>query len=301
MPKESPTAKERWMGHILEHELPVFNTTAQKVVSVIGNEKASVAELTEVVLQDQALVARMLRMANSVGFHPGGAPVTSVARAILIMGFLHVHNLVLEVGVVEATLTGTALTNVQRLMTRAYHAASQARRIAIARHDNDPDEIFIVSLLYRIGELAFWCHAGETATELQRRIAQENGRSADAEYDVLGFRLYQLNADLAKAWQLHPLLTEVTQRVIRPDTRNYAIILGWRLAELAELGWESERMQTHVERVADYLRLRQHDVKLLLYATARHAVPIVNGYVQAAATPFLPDPPGLREALVGYI
>jgi HD-like signal output (HDOD) protein len=291
MPNDKPSPLEQWVERIRAQELPVFNATAQKVAAVAFDERASISALASIVLQDAALTTKVLRLINSVMFHQGGPPITTVSRAILLMGFMQVHGIALAVGLIEALVGATSRQYARKLMTRAFHAAVQARAIAMERRDPKPEDIFIAALLYRVGEFAFWCCGGETADELEEQIAYRGGATSDAEYDVLGFRLFQLTGELAKAWDLHPLLIEATKGVIHRDTREQAIVFGWRIAELAESGWETDRMSALIGSIAYYAAQKPSVIRAMVYANAREAAVVARGYGAEFDQPLFAEPP----------
>jgi HD-like signal output (HDOD) protein len=291
MSSDKPSPLEQWVERIRAQELPVFNATAQKVAAVAFDERASVSALASIVLQDAALTAKVLRLINSVIFHQGGPTVTTVSRAILLMGFMQVHGIALAVGLIEALVGPSSRQHARVVMTRAFHAAVQARAIAMERRDPHPEDIFIATLLYRVGELAFWCCGGETADELEEQIAYHGGVTAEAEYDVLGFRLFQLTRELAQAWNLHPLLVEATKGVIHRDTREQSIAFGWRIAELAEMGWETDKMSALIGSIAYYVGQKPSVIRAMVYANAREAAVVARDYGAEFDRPLFAEPP----------
>jgi HD-like signal output (HDOD) protein len=100
-------------------------------------------------------------------------------------------------------------------MARCFHAAVHARHAASVRGDPSPEEVFIATLLSRIGELAFWCFSGETGQELDQALRK--GKTPEkAESEVLGFRLRSLTQLLAREWALPGLVISACADNPRP-------------------------------------------------------------------------------------
>ena len=58
-----------------------------------------------------AMTARLLKMANSVFYNPGGIRISTVSRAIVILGFNTVRNIALSISLVETMLSGSRHDN----------------------------------------------------------------------------------------------------------------------------------------------------------------------------------------------
>ena len=123
-------------------------------------------------------------------------------------------------------------------MARGFHAAVQARSLGGMRRDGRSEEVFIAALLSRVGDMAFWCFGGAAAQRLDE-VLNDGGQTPDeAQMSVLGFRLRQLTAGLAREWKLGPLLLSVVEGGGRGGAEQ-AIVFGQRLAIEVENGWDA--------------------------------------------------------------
>ncbi len=169
-----------WLGRIRDQELPIFGRAAEQIRDLTESEKSAVSELAEAIRRDQGMTAKLLRIANSVIFNTSGTQVTTVSRAIVMLGFDMVRQIALSVAFIDAFLRGCVRERAQREMARAFHAAVQVCWRAAKRHDAQPEEVFIAALLYRFGDLAFWCFAGQAGDELDEALLRNPQYSGDA-------------------------------------------------------------------------------------------------------------------------
>ncbi|MCV4626337.1 hypothetical protein OFC18_30125, partial [Escherichia coli] len=88
---------------------------------------------------------------------------------------------------------------------------------------------------------AFWCFSGDVGLRLDRALREQRGAPEQIEMDMLGFRLRSLTQRLAREWTLPSLVASARGDGVRPDSREGPIVAGYRLAEAAEGGWDSER------------------------------------------------------------
>lgn len=291
-----PRKLDDWVELIREQEMPIFDGTVQQVLAVSQDDLAPASELARVVLQDASLTARVLKLANSVYFNPMGASaggaISTVSRAVIVLGFNAVSNMCLTATLVDAMVQGaTARQRVAREMARAIHAATQARTIAIQREDSSPEEVFIATLLGRIGELAFWCFAGELTDELERLYRQPGMTPERAQQQLLGFHLDRLSAQLARAWHLTDLTRQGILTPEAEDPRVQTVVLGQDIAECAETqGWQSDTMLDLVRRAAKMIKQSVGETQQLLHQNARDARAIAADVGARFAIAHIPQP-----------
>jgi HD-like signal output (HDOD) protein len=74
-------------------QLPVFPHVALKLMNVLAKEDYSIAQVAQMIIEDQALSSHVLRMANSA-FFGGLSKVTTIRDAIVRLGARQVTNVV---------------------------------------------------------------------------------------------------------------------------------------------------------------------------------------------------------------
>lgn len=287
--KSVPRGLNAWLARIRDQEMPIFGRTAEQIRDLTDSEKAAVSELAEAILRDQGMTAKLLRIANSVIFNTAGWQITTVSRAIVMLGFDMVRQIALSVAFVDAFLRGQLRERVQREMARAFHAAVQARWLAARRHDAQPEEVFIAALLYRFGELAYWCFSGEAGDALDEALRRNPQYPGDVEQSMLGFRLAQLTAALTRDWRVSPLLQSVLKGGYTKRSREQAVVLAFRLAEGSEGGWETERARARLKDVAGYLQLPLEDILEPIMQNATEAATVAECYGAGEAARFIPQ------------
>ena len=287
--KHDPRGLNAWLDRIRDQELPIFGRTAGQIRDLTDSEKAAVSELADAILRDPGMTAKLLRIANSVIFNTSGIQITTVSRAIVMLGFDMVRQIALSVAFVDVFLRGRVRDRVLREMARAFHAAVQARWLAARRHDAQPEEVFIAALLYRFGELAFWCFAGEDGNRLDAALRDNPQYPRDVEQSLLGFRLHQLTAALTRDWRVSPLLQSVLRGGYPKRSREQAVVLAFRLADGSEGGWSSESARARLKDVADYLQLPYEEVAEAAMKNAAEAAAVAECYGAGDAVRFIPQ------------
>lgn len=288
-----------WVSHISEEEMPIFGHTVQSVLSVAEDEDAPAAHLAQVVLQDASMTARVLKLANSTYYNPREQGISTISRAVVVLGFNTVRNMCLSISLVDAFVRGGARDRLTRELARAIHAAVQARAIATTRGDESPEEVFIATLLYHIGEMAFWCFSGELGDELEALMRQPGYTPEQAQQELLGFRLQQLSSSLAREWRLSPLLQESLRRGTPKDPRSRGIGLAHELSRTAvENGWHSPPTQEVIQQISKATGASVKVTTEALHRNAREAAHIASYYGAASAAAAIPLPSRYAEEVI---
>lgn len=304
-PTEESSRQEKlqyWIEALTEREMPVFAQTARLIATEAGDNQRSAAELAELVLQDVSMTARLLRVANSIIANPNRTTISTVSRAIVLLGFETVRNICFSIAIIDAMSHGAHHANVVREMARAFHAATQARTMAVKRRDHSPEEVFIATLLFQLGHMAFWCFAGtvdaESAERLQQALAQADVDPVEAERRVLGFSLKELTGALNRHWHLSSLLEDALQPNPTNTPRATNVTLAHQVARAAEEGWDTPHMKQLLDRVAEALYLPRDKVNQLVRDNARAAVSSMAKLGAADAGRLVPLPKEARPPAV---
>ncbi|MBK1722796.1 histidine kinase [Thiocystis violacea] len=285
------TSLDEWLELVRSQNMPIFDHTVQRVIAVAGNDLAPMSELAGVILQDASMTARVLKLANSILYNPSVTGISTVTRAVIVLGLNAVRNICLTLTLIDTLVKGDARDRLGRELGRTMHAAVQARALAAAQGDKSPEEVFIATLLYRIGELAFWCFGGEQADKVEQLMRQGDLTPEQAQERVLGFRLSQLSRQLVREWHLTELLHEAINHPAHRDQRIDSIMLGQQIARCAEQhGWHSGEMDQVVKKVAVLSALPEDQARALLLQKARAAASVVTDYGASFAAPYIPLP-----------
>lgn len=276
MTSSGPVDLTDWIARLRSQDMPVFARTVDALRRLMADERASASALAQVILKDAPMTSKVLRLANSAFFNHGQQGVSTVSRAIVVLGFNPVAQLALSVALIDALLGGSVRSRVNLEMARSFHAAVQARWAIQRRGEQQTEEVFIAALLSRVGEMAFWCFGGEQALALERCMSQGQMREEEAQQIVLGFPLRVLSARLVREWRLGSLAAAAIEGDVRSRGPERAVVLGRRIALAAESGWDSATARSAIREAADYLGLPPTQVSAEIIANADEAARVAG-------------------------
>ena len=286
---KKPSLNE-WVLRIRDEEMPIFGHTVQRIISVAEDDVSSAHQLAQVVLQDASMTTRILKLVNTTYYKTREESVNTISRAVVLLGFDTIRNMCLSISLVDSFVRGNARDRLTHELARAIHAAVQARAIAIERNDKEPEEIFIATLLYHIGDMAFWCFSKQQADELDA-LLKEGFDPEEAQQQVLGFRLAELSRNLSQEWRLSPLLREVHAHPAPQHARAHNIRLAHELAKAAgSQGWQASSTKQAVEKIAKLTGQNAKQTGEQLHQNARDAARIAAHFGADSAARAIPIP-----------
>lgn len=293
--RRTPRNFAEWVELLSDKGMPVFARTVQEISGVAGDRESSAAELARVILQDAAMTARLLRVANSPIYSAAVRGISTVSRAVVLLGFDTVRSLCLSIAVIDSLQTGAQKTRMAEQMARSFHAAIQARSFAEKRGDRSPEEVFIATLLCGIGDLAFWSIKSEQARQLNEALQVPGVDPARAEKQVLGFELAELSLGLSRQWHLGELLENALEKKGGKNPRVSNIEYARELAARAENGWDAPEVKKLLGRVAEALYLPVETVSELVHHNAAEAARATRNFGGGEAARLIPLPASVRQ------
>ncbi len=289
-----PQGLAAWVDHIREQDMPAFGQTVEAVRGIVADDNASASRLASVILRDQATTTKVLKLANSAYFNASRQGVSTISRAIVVLGFDVVADMTLGLALVDALVKGGLRTRVTEEMARCFLAASVARGLAKMRGEGRAEEVFIAALLARVGEMAFWCFGGEQAESLDAELdaVSDDAGILAAQQSVLGFPLRQLTTQLAREWRLSALLNDAIDPSVKSGTLVESIRLGHAVAKAVDVGWDSPKMRGVLSNAAAFTGLPLDELNKEFIRLSSEASRLAAGYGARDAAAAIPAPPG---------
>jgi HD-like signal output (HDOD) protein len=199
--------------------LPAAAEVYQSLLQEIQSSCASINRIGEIIAQDIALSAKLLRFAISSFFGQSRA-VSSPAQAAKFMGLDNVKSLVLISDDVAACHGPHIVTlALNRLTRHSLLVGARARAIAEAERCSQQqiDEAFVAGILHDVGHLVFMTAMPEQYVQfLQNDVARTLAVSA-AERELFGAARPEVGAYLLTLWGLPQSVVDAVANYHQPE------------------------------------------------------------------------------------
>jgi HD-like signal output (HDOD) protein len=188
-----------------------FPALAQHIAEVsrrlADHEKTSAAELSSTILKDYALTTKLLRLVNSPFYGQYGRRISTVSRAVVLLGFSQVRLAALSLLLFEHLDDRSQAIALQEAAGHAFLAGAIGRHLAESVHLLDPEQVFVCAMFRTLGRYLTAYYFPEEYQEIQRTRKLRGLAEGAAAVDVLGVPFEELGMAVAREWHLPPELT----------------------------------------------------------------------------------------------
>lgn len=171
---------------------------ASLVMDKISDPKTTAKQLHEIIAKDQALAARVLRIANSP-LYGCARTITRLTDAIMIMGFSSIKSLVMTSALHDFFKKfGLA----EKLMwEHSIVAASVSKKIARTVRFSRIEEAFLAGLMHDLGKVILNLKLPEKMLEIVQEVYNNQGITFQTlEMNAFGFDHAQVGQLVARKW-----------------------------------------------------------------------------------------------------
>ena len=226
--------------------LPSAPHVVSRLVSLTDAD-ADTRDLLATIDRDPALTARILRTANSP-FFAQTRSVTSVTRAVVVLGLPMVRNLTLGLTVWDATTSHITPQQARRLWDHSLGVAHAARHFAQRTRLCSGADAFTAGLLHDVGKLVL----AKQFPEAYRALLVQTAMSPvlpEVERAAVGLDHAQVGALLFERWRLPATLVEAVAH--HHDASLQPGLVGVVAAANALVGCTPEELEQALARAVD--------------------------------------------------
>jgi HD-like signal output (HDOD) protein len=225
-----------------DEDMFALGSSVARVVQMASSDDEGTHALAYYVLSDVALTQRILRLANTVKYRTAnGTAVTTISRAISLLGFDNVKTTALALLLVDA-LASSAHAYSVRLELEASLCASLVGR-EMARHSfyQGAEEASIGALFKNLGPLLVASHAHERYREIGALVASGKHKLGQAAQMILGCSYDALSEAVLGEWNIPDVIMRA-QRPLPEGTLKVAVNRGEWMRQAASFSLDVARL-----------------------------------------------------------
>lgn len=273
-------------------DLPAMSDHVRELVALIGNPRATAADLTNAILKDYALTAKILQVVNSA-YYTRQEPVTNISRAVTIIGLTALKNLTLSIALFEEfRRQGRETDKILRLMTMNFVSATQGNLLTQdKKYPILPEDAFACTLLHHLGRMVILVYLPERYAAFEKFMRDGYSEERAAKQACQGLNFTDIGREIARYWNFSEIIIRCMEANPLPprDQADTEALLQNIAAFNNQL---TETLLVGTDLDLEELIYRYGDILSITKAEARE---LVNRSVETAATLAEPIRQGLRK------
>lgn len=194
-------------------DLPPMPHIAAQVIDKLVEADSTPREIHNIIIKDQALAARVLKVANSP-YYGASRSISTLRDAVLFMGYDAIRSLIMT-AVLKGMFSNVSLSE-KLLWEHSVGCAVAARKTAQEVGFERNEEAFLAGLMHDVGKAVLFLRSA-----LMRDIMQEVYNDGTSFYDVemrtLGFTHVDVGRIIADKWRFAPSIEDAIANHHTPD------------------------------------------------------------------------------------
>lgn len=187
-------------------DLPTIPTIARKVVKALSNPNTNINDLNKIVSADQALSARILKIANSAMYYCQ-REIKGLNMAMSRIGFASLKSIIVAVSTKDIYKTFGEPEKL--LWEHSVGVSIASQTVAQAVGGFKPDEIFTGGLMHDIGKTLLNNKDHKKYGQVFQEVHEGGKTFIEVEQEIYGFTHAEVGSLLINKWNMPEVLTDV--------------------------------------------------------------------------------------------
>jgi eukaryotic-like serine/threonine-protein kinase len=183
-------------------DFPALSATISAVNRAASSDREPVAILCNSILKDFALTGRLLKIVNASNLNQFGGAISTVSRAISILGYDTVRNVSMSLLLFEHMHDRSNALALKDQVVGVYFSGLLARELHDRADLRDAEQAFICAMFHRLGKLLATFYLYDEAQIVERNVQNRGWDEERASREVLGASYEELGIGVGRAWNL---------------------------------------------------------------------------------------------------
>ncbi len=257
--------------------LPPMPQILHKAQKIMENPSSSFKDLASVLETDQAIAARVLKLANST-YYGLSEKVASIQRASVVLGHKTLGEIITVASssdILGNTMEGYELDSGD-LWIHSMAVAFGSRLIAERKYPQMANDVFSAGLIHDSGKLILDPYIRERKDAFREFMEDRRQSFLEAEKDILGFDHSEIAAEVCRNWNIPEALITAIKYHHEPSRSQghemtYIVHMADSIALMSGIGAGVDGMLYHMdERAMEFLGISQEDLSEIMIQMAEY-------------------------------
>ena len=179
-------------------DLPPMPHIAAEVISKLSEPDSTARDIHNLMQKDQALAARVLKVANSP-YYGASRSISTLRDALMFMGFDAIRSLIMT-AVMKGMFSSVSLTE-KLIWEHTVGAGLAAKMISEEVRFQRKDEAYLAGLMHDVGKAALLLRSPAVMREIMQEVYNDGADFFEVELRTLGFTHTDVGQMIADKWR----------------------------------------------------------------------------------------------------
>lgn len=206
----------RRMRH--KSDFPALSQAISAVNQIAVSDKESVANLSNVILKDFSLTNKLIKLVNAATYGQFGGSISTVSRAIVILGFNTVRSVAISLMLFEHLQNKSQASKLKDAIISTFFSGVIAREFAPKMGVRNVEEAVICTMFYDLGKLLASFYFPEETLEIAKLAEEKTEENASAA--ILGLSYEELGVGVAQSWNFPEAIVSSMRKIVDDKVRE---------------------------------------------------------------------------------
>ena len=200
-------------------DLPPMPHIAAQVISKLSEPDSTARDIHDLMQKDQALAARVLKVANSP-YYGASRSISTLRDACMFMGFDAIRSLIMT-AVLKGMFSSVSLSE-KLIWEHTVGAGLAAKMIGEEVRFQRKDEAYLAGLMHDVGKAALLLRSPAVMQEIMQEVYNDGADFFEVELRTLGFTHSDVGQMIADKWRFALDIEDAIANHHRPDQARSA-------------------------------------------------------------------------------
>jgi eukaryotic-like serine/threonine-protein kinase len=182
-------------------DFPALSESVSAITKIASSERESIVQLSNSILKDFSLTNKILRLVNAAYYrHTTGGNISTVSRAVMVLGFDAVRNIAITVLLFEHLQKNPNANSLKEEFLRTNLAGILGKDVSAKTQICDGEQAFICAMFSNLGRLLCEYYFPEESEQIKSLVRQTDSGESAAMVQVLGITFEELGIEIARSW-----------------------------------------------------------------------------------------------------
>jgi HD-like signal output (HDOD) protein len=183
-------------------------------------ESSNATDLANVIVNDHGLTSKLLKMVNSAYYGLAGGKVSTVTRAVVVLGYENVRLATLSLTLFEHFKGRANAKKLKEAVVSSFWSGMMARELASMDGRVDPEEAFVCAMMSQLGRLVLIHYLPKEYQAILTTMEEREVSEAKAVKAVCGTTYDEVGLAVAKQWNFPSQICDAMQPLTQTELKN---------------------------------------------------------------------------------